>query len=37
MTDKIRWALADMLRAVVGGLEKLALKVEAGGGPRPVK
>ena len=35
MTDRIRWALADMLRAV--GLEKLALKVEAGGGPRPVR
>ena len=35
MTDKIRWAIADVLRAV--GLEKMARRIEAGGGPRPVK
>ena len=35
MIDRIRWAVADVLRAV--GLEKAAAWVESGGGPRPVK
>lgn len=35
MIDRIRWAIADALRAL--GFEKAAARIESGGGPRPVK